>query len=74
MMEDAMAKVIEFYIPEFFLRKVDCIAPHERGKLIEFRSPKSNQPDSNSVDWHVIGPKYIGFAVNFASDGPGDRV
>jgi hypothetical protein len=40
MMEDVMAKVIEFYIPDCFPKKVNCIAPNERGKVIEFRSPK----------------------------------
>lgn len=37
-MEDVMAQVIEFHIPDFFPRKVstDCA---ERGKLIEFRLP-----------------------------------
>jgi len=40
MMEDVMAKVIEFYIPNSFTKKINCIAPNERGKVIEFPSPK----------------------------------
>ena len=40
MMEDVMAKVIEFYIPGSLTTKVNCIAPNERGKVIEFPSPK----------------------------------
>jgi hypothetical protein len=39
-MEDVMAKVIEFYIPGSVTKKVNCIAPNERGKVIEFSSPK----------------------------------
>jgi hypothetical protein len=36
-MEDVVAKVIEFYIPDSFPKKVSCIAPNERGEVIEFR-------------------------------------
>ena len=32
-----MAKVIEFYIPSRFQRKVAWVPPQNRGKLIEFR-------------------------------------
>ena len=39
-MEDVMAKVIEFYIPNSFTKKVNCIAPNKRGKVIEFPSSK----------------------------------
>jgi hypothetical protein len=39
-MEDVMAKVIEFYIPDSFTKQVKCIAPIERGKVIEFPSSK----------------------------------
>jgi hypothetical protein len=31
-----MAKVIEFYIPSRFQRKVAWVPPHKRGKVIEF--------------------------------------
>ena len=31
-----MAKVIEFYIPNTFRKKVIWIAPEQRGKVIEF--------------------------------------
>jgi hypothetical protein len=41
MMEDVMAKVIKFFIPEYFLKKVNCIAPNQRGKVIEFPSAKT---------------------------------
>ena len=40
MMEDVMANVIAFYIPDSFQKKANHIAPNERGKVIEFRSPK----------------------------------
>jgi hypothetical protein len=40
MMEDVMAKVIEFYIPDSFTKKVNCMTPNERAKVIEFPSPK----------------------------------
>jgi hypothetical protein len=40
MMEDVMAKVIEFYIPGSLAKQVTCKAPSERGKVIEFPSPK----------------------------------
>ena len=33
-----MAKVIEFYIPIRFQKKVAWVSPEERGKVIEFRS------------------------------------
>jgi hypothetical protein len=39
MVEDVMAKVIEFYIPDLFLKKVST-AQSKRGKVIEFRSPR----------------------------------
>jgi hypothetical protein len=38
--EDVMAKVIEFYIPEFFSKRVDRIARTEPEKVIEFCSPR----------------------------------
>jgi len=34
-----MAKVIEFYIPNHFQKKVAWVPPQERGKVIEFCSP-----------------------------------
>jgi hypothetical protein len=40
MMEDAMAKVIAFYIPDSFPKKVNRIAPNEHGNVIEFRLPR----------------------------------
>jgi hypothetical protein len=38
-MDDVMAKVIEFYIPVSFVKKVNRIARDERRKVIEFRLP-----------------------------------
>lgn len=32
-----MAKVIEFYIPDSFPKRVNCIARVQRGKVIDFR-------------------------------------
>jgi hypothetical protein len=43
MMEDAMARVIKFYIPDYFPKKVNCIAPNERGKVIELRLPRGKE-------------------------------
>jgi hypothetical protein len=40
MKEDVMAKVIEFFIPDYFPRKVNRIAPNECGKVIQFRLPR----------------------------------
>jgi hypothetical protein len=40
MMEDVMAKVIAFYIPDSFQKRPNHIAPNERGKVIEFRVPR----------------------------------
>jgi hypothetical protein len=40
MMEDVMAKVIKFYIPDSFPKKVSCIARTEPGEVIEFRLPR----------------------------------
>jgi hypothetical protein len=43
MMEDVMAKVIEFYIPDLFSKKVST-AQGERSKVIEFRLPHVKGP------------------------------
>jgi hypothetical protein len=43
MMEDVMAKVIEFYIPDLFSKKVST-AQGERGRLIEFGLPYVKEP------------------------------
>jgi hypothetical protein len=43
MMEDVMAKVIKFYIPDLFSQKVS-VAHSERGKVIEFRLPHVKGP------------------------------
>ena len=36
---NAVAKVIEFYIPTRFLKRAKWIPPQERGKVIEFCPP-----------------------------------
>ena len=74
MVEDVMAKVIEFYVPDSLQKKANVRARNECGKLIEFRSAKAKQNDSHSVEWHSIGPVHVGFAVNFVGDRPGDSV
>jgi hypothetical protein len=43
MVEDVMAKVIEFYIPDLFKKKVST-AQGERGKVIEFCLPRVKGP------------------------------
>jgi len=40
MMEDVMANVIAFYIPDSFQKKANHLALNERGKVIEFRVPR----------------------------------
>ena len=49
-----MAKVIEFYVSDSLPRKSNCIARKERGKLIEFRSPKKDPSNSNSAQWPAM--------------------
>jgi hypothetical protein len=34
-----MAKIIEFYIPNNFRKRVRWVSPEQRGKIIEFASP-----------------------------------
>jgi hypothetical protein len=69
MMEDVMAKLIEFYVPDSFSKKPASTARSERGKLIELPSPKGIQSKSHSAQWHGMGLAYIArLAVNFAND------
>jgi hypothetical protein len=73
MMEGVMAKVIEFHISDSLAKKFNYIAPKEHGKLIEFRSPKRNQANSNSAQWPGMCMAYIApFAATSAS-GPTDE-
>lgn len=74
MVEDVMAKVIEFYVPDSLQKKANVIARRKCGRVIEFRSAEANQPDSHSVEWHSTGPAHVEFAVNFVGDRPGDSV
>jgi hypothetical protein len=37
----AVAKVIEFYIPDNFRRRVKWVSPERRGNVLEFGSAKS---------------------------------
>jgi hypothetical protein len=53
-------------------KKLTFTARNGWGKLIEFRSLKRTQPNSNSAERHGIGPVYVGFAVKLASDRAGD--
>ena len=39
-MVTAMAKVIEYYVPERFRKTARWIAPDQRGKIIEFPVPE----------------------------------
>jgi hypothetical protein len=48
-MEDVMAKVIEFYIPDLFSKKVST-AQSERCKVIEFRLPHVKGPVLQSCE------------------------
>ena len=49
-----MAKVIEFYVPNSFSKKVNYTASRESGKLIEFPS-KVIQPNSDPAQWQGSG-------------------
>jgi hypothetical protein len=35
----AMAKVIEFYVPDRFHKKVKWVPPEQRGRVLEFPEP-----------------------------------
>jgi hypothetical protein len=75
MMEVVMAKVIEFYVPDSLLSKASDAASSDRGKLIEFPSPKGDQHRSNSVQRQEKSAVYIApFAVNFANGQTGDII
>ena len=75
MMEGVMAKVIEFCVSDSLPKKSNYIARKERGKLIEFRSPKRNQADSNSAQWPGMCMVYMApFAANSASGRTGDTM
>jgi hypothetical protein len=73
MVEGVMAKVIEFYVSDSWPKKSNCITRKERGKLIEFPSPKRNQANSNSAQWPGMCMVYIApFDANSASGRTGD--
>ena len=70
-----MAKVIEFYVSEFWPTRSNYIARKEGGKLIEFRSPKRNQANSNSAQWPGMCMLYIApFSSNSATGPTGDTM
>jgi hypothetical protein len=75
MMEDVMAKVIKFYIPDSLPKKANYKGRGQLGKLIEFPSSKRNQSSSDSAQWVALGLAYIApFAVNFGNDRAVDSV
>jgi hypothetical protein len=66
MMEDVMAKVIEFYVPGW-PTKVSC-AVGNYGKLIESPSRKGHEPSLESVQPQKVSAVAISpVAVNFAN-------
>jgi hypothetical protein len=70
-----MAKVIEFYVSDSLPKKSKCIARKEPGKLIEFRSPRTNQANSNSAQWPGMCMMYIApFTSNPASGSTSDTM
>jgi len=70
-----MAKVIEFYVSDSLPRKYNCMTRKERGKLIEFCLPKSNQANSNSPQWPGMCIVYIApFVANSGSGRTGDTM
>jgi hypothetical protein len=54
MMEGLRAKVIEFYVSEFWPTRSNYLAPKEGGKLIEFRSPKRKSGKLTHAHWPAI--------------------
>jgi hypothetical protein len=59
MVEDVMAKVIEFYIPDLFSKKVSTAQggrskviefrlPHVKGPVLQFRKPAPREPDTKA--------------------------
>jgi hypothetical protein len=73
MMEGLMAKVIEFYVSEFWPTRSNYIARKEGGKLIEFRSPKRNQANSHPLTGQQYMVYIAPFAANSASGRTGDN-
>ena len=67
-----MAKVIEFYVSEFWPTRSNYIARNEPGKLIEFRSPKRNQANSHPLTGQQYMVYIAPFAANSASGRTGD--
>ena len=76
MMEGVMAKVIEFYVSDSVPNKSNYIARKEPGKLIEFRAPKRNEANPNTVLWPGMCMAYGApfFAANFASSRTGETI
>jgi hypothetical protein len=58
-MEGVMDRVIEFYVPDSLLKKVNYVDRNQRGKLLEFPLPKRNPANSNSAQWQGTGIAYI---------------
>ena len=46
----AVAKVIEFYVPDNFRRKVKWVSPERRGKIIEFGTMNSRAATAGTGD------------------------
>lgn len=68
-----MAKVIEFYVPDSFSKKVDYAAGNRRGKLIELPLPKGIKTNSDYA--RRRGLAYMApFALNVANDHASDSV
>ena len=68
-----MAKVIEFYVSEFWPTRSNYIARNEGGKLIEIRSPKRNQANSHPLTGQQYMVYIAPFAANSASGRTGDN-
>jgi len=74
MMECIMAKVIEFYVSDSLSRNSSDIARQECGKLIEFRSPKRDQANSNSAQWPAMYGLYCTIRCKPASSRTGSTM
>jgi hypothetical protein len=71
-MEYIIAKVIEFYVSDSLSKQSRDIARKKCGNLIEFRSPKTDQANSNSAQCRQCMVYIARFAANSASNRTGD--
>ena len=54
MMGCIIAKVVKFYVSDSLSKQSRDIARKKCGNLIEYRSPKTDQANSNSAQWPAM--------------------